>query len=88
MATDKIRLILGQIIWMVTTSVLLILTESFSYELYFVTSTIGFLITADILMLSYRHLLRKKIFLLSFVVGLVGSTIIIIKQLLKVVEIL
>jgi hypothetical protein len=78
------RFLVGQLAWMVATVLLLVVLNSFSYELFFVVSLIGLLVITELTMPfhvtpTWQRRLRWLILL-----GLVGFGYIVIRRILAI----
>jgi hypothetical protein len=78
------RFLVGQLGWMVATLFVLVLLDSFSYELFFVVSLIGLLVVTELTMPfrvtpTWQRRLRWVI-----LVGLVGFGYVVVRRILEI----
>ena len=78
------RFLVGQLAWMVAVLFVLVLLDSFSYELFFVVSLIGLLVVTELTMPfrvtpPWQRRLRWVI-----LVGLVGFAYVVVKRILEI----
>ena len=78
------RFLVGQLAWMVAVLFVLVLLDSFSYELFFVVSLIGLLVVTELTMPfrvtpPWQRRLRWVI-----LVGLVGFAYVVVRRILDI----
>jgi hypothetical protein len=78
------RFLVGQLAWMVAVLFVLVLLDSFSYELFFVVSLIGLLVVTELTMPfrvtpPWQRRLRWVI-----LVGLVGFAYVVVRRILEI----
>lgn len=78
------RFLVGQLAWMVATVFLLVLLDSFSYELFFVVSLIGLLVVTELTMPFRVTPVWQRRLRWVILLGLVGFGYIVIRRILEI----